>query len=393
MRFVIAGGGVAGITAAMDLARRKAGEVVVYSDEEYPYYYRPQLTEFLAGNLTMSRLLRRPLSWYEDRGIQLKLGQPVTAVDTENKRVTIDHDETVGYDKLLLATGSLPFVPPIKGAQDKEGVLTWRTLEDTLEMEKAAISCHNVVVIGGGLLGLEASRGLKSFCAKITVLEVFPRLMPRQLDTEGARLLQDFVEGLGIKVLVGARTEEIEGNDRVTGVRLQDGQVFPAQTVVIAAGVRGNVTLAEAAGIEVNRGIVVDNHMATSVPDVYAAGDVASYKGYSWAIAPIAQAQARVAAGNMAGEETVYDVVVPSTTLKVVGIDVSSVGKVNPEEEGYEEIRQLDKEAGTYKKIVIHDGVIVGSIVINDRSLARELENKISDETPMTSDEARGLIG
>lgn len=392
MRFVIAGGGVAGITAAMDLARRKAGDVIVYSDEEYPYYYRPQLTEFLAGNLTMSRLLRRPLSWYEERGIQIKLGQPVTDVDTGEKTVTINHHETVPYDKLLLAMGSLPFVPPIKGAKDKAGVLTWRTLEDTLEMEKTAVSCHNVIVIGGGLLGLEAARGLKSFCAKTTVLEVFPRLMPRQLDVEGARLLQNFVEGLGVKVIVGARTEEIEGNDRVTGVRLQDGQVLPAQTVVIAAGVRGNTTLAEKAGIKVDRGVVVDDHMATSAQDVYAAGDVAVYKGYSWAIAPIAQAQARVAAGNMAGEETVYDVVVPSTTLKVVGIDVSSVGTVNPEEDGYQEIRNLDQEAGTYKKVVLHDDIIVGSIVINDRTLARDLENKIASKTPITHQEAESLI-
>ncbi|MGC9348479.1 MAG: NAD(P)/FAD-dependent oxidoreductase, partial [Anaerolineae bacterium] len=379
MRFVIAGGGVAGITAAMDLARRELGEVVVYSDEEYPYYYRPQLTEFLAGNLTMSRLLRRPLSWYEERGIQLKLGQPVTAVDTEHKVVTVDGQKDVPYDKLLLAMGSLPWVPPIKGA-DKHGVLTWRTLEDTLEMEKAAISCHNVVVIGGGLLGLEASRGLKTFCARVTVVEFFPRLMPRQLDAVGARLLQDFVEGLGIEVFVGARTEEIEGNDTVTGVRLHGGEVLPTQTVVCATGVRPNDAIAEAAGIEVDRGVVVDDHMATSAPDVYAAGDIAVYKGYSWAIAPIAQAQSRVAAANMAGEEKIYDVVVPSTTLKVVGIDVSSVGLVNPTEEDDErvEVRHLDKEAGTYKKVVLRDEVIVGSIVINDRQLARELENKIA---------------
>lgn len=391
MRFIIAGGGVAGITAAMDLARREAGEIIVYSDEEYPYYYRPQLTEFLAGNVTMSRLLRHPLSWYEERGIQVKLGQPITAVDTERKVVTIDGGKEATYDKLLLAMGSLPLVPPIKGS-DKRGVLTWRTLEDTLEMEKAAISCHDTIVIGGGLLGLEASRGLKAFCADITVLEFFPRLMPRQLDVQGARMLQDFVEGLGITVIVDAHTEEIMGDERVTGVRLQDDQSFPAQTVVVAAGVRPNSAVAEAAGINVDRGIVVDETMATSAPDVYAAGDIASYKGYSWAIAPIAQAQARVAVANMVGDEQTYDVVVPSTTLKVVGIDVSSVGLVNPESEGYTEIRKQDDAAGTYKKIVLYEGVIVGSIVINDRLLARDLESRISAQEEMTPTEAEALI-
>lgn len=392
MRFLVVGGGVAGITAAMDLARRRAGEVIVYSDEEYPYYYRPQLTEFLAGNVPLRRLLLHPLSWYQERGIDLRLGRPVTAVHPDRKTVTVGDQEEVSYDKLLLAAGSLPFVPPIAGS-DKEGVRTWRTLADTLELEKAAVTCQDTVVIGGGLLGLEASRGLKAFCAHITVVEFFPRLMPRQLDDEGAQLLQDFVESLGVDVIVGARTESFLGNDRVTGVQLHNGTLLPAQTVLVAAGVRPDARLAQDAGIATDRGVIVDDRMATSEPDIYAAGDVAVYKGYSWAIAPIAQAQARIAAANMAGEETLYDVVVPSTTLKVVGIDVSSVGDVNPEnDEDVVQIRKLDDDAGTYKKIVLRDGVIVGTIVINDRQLAKELEDRISRQAPMTPDEARALV-
>ena len=391
MRSVIVGGGVAGITAAMDLAKRHAGEIIVISDEEYPYYYRPQLTEFLTGNLPLSRLLRRPLTWYAERGIELRLGTPVAALALDRKAVVLDGDEEITYDKLLLAMGSLPFVPPLQGS-DKLGIRTWRTLKDTLEMEKAATTCQHIVVIGGGLLGLEAARGLRGFCSSITVLEYFPRLMPRQLDVEGARLLQDFVESLGIDVVVGARCTEFEGNDQVAGVRLDSGLTYPAQTVVVAAGVRSNTSLAQAAGIAVSRGIVVDARMATGADAVYAAGDVASFKDYTWAIAPIAQAQGRIAAANMAGEETLYDVVVPSTTLKVVGIDVSSVGQVNPEDDGYTEIRNLDAEAGTYKKIVLRDGIIVGSIVINDRQLAKALETSISERAPMTAREAQSII-
>ena len=390
MRFVIVGAGVAGITAAMDLARRNLGEVIIYSDEEYPYYYRPRLTEFLAGNLTMSQLLRRPLSWYQDRGIDLRLGKPVTAIDPAQKTITVD-GESVVYDKLLLAMGCLPFVPPMEGA-DQDRVLTWRTLEDTIEMQKAAVMCKEIAVIGGGLLGLEAARGLKSYCANISVLEFFPRLMPRQLDEEGSRLLQDFVESLGINVIVGARCEKILGNGQITGVQLQGGRIVPAQTVLVAAGVRANATLAADAGLTVNRAIVVDEKMTTSDPDIHAAGDASVFRGYTWAIAPIAQAQARVAAANMAGEDSLYDVVVPSTTLKVVGIDVSSVGIVNPEHEAATEIRRLDNEAGTYKKIVLADNVIVGSIVINDRQLAKKLENAISTRQPMTPEEAQRLI-
>ncbi|MBN1878334.1 MAG: NAD(P)/FAD-dependent oxidoreductase [Anaerolineae bacterium] len=392
MRFIIVGGGVAGITAAMDLARRKVGEVHVYSDEEYPYYYRPQLTEFLAGSLSMNDLLRRPLSWYEGRGIQVHLGQHVMALCPEQKMIALQDGTQVSYDKLLLATGSVPFTPPVTGS-DKKGVRTWRTLEDTLEMEKAALICQRVIILGGGLLGLEAARGLRGFCSQITVLEFFPRLMPRQLDVPGSALLQQFVESLGVEVVVGAQAEEILGNVHVTGVRLKSGREFPAQTVLCAAGVRSNVWLAQAAGLRVERGVVVDNTMLTSVPDIYAAGDVAVYKGYNWAIAPIAQAQARIAAANMAGESTVYDVVVPSTTLKVVGIDVASVGIVNPEEdEDCKEVRFLDEEAGIYKKIVLQDGIIVGAIVINDKVIAKQLEQKIAKQESMTLTEARALL-
>jgi nitrite reductase (NADH) large subunit len=390
MRFVIVGAGVAGITAAMDLARRSLGEVIIYSDEEYPYYYRPQLTEFLAGNLPLGRLLRRPLSWYQDRGIDLRLAKPVTAIDPAQKTITVE-GANVSYDKLLLAMGSLPFVPPMEGS-DQERVLTWRTLEDTLEMEKAAVTCEEIAVIGGGLLGLEAARGLKSYCANISVLEFFPRLMPRQLDEAGSRLLQDFVESLGITVIVGARCERILGNGQITGVQLQGGRIVPAQTVVVTAGVRANTRLAADAGLTVDRGIVVDERMTTSDPDIHAAGDVSVFRGYTWAIAPIAQTQARVAAANMADDESLYDVVVPSTTLKVVGIDVSSVGIVSPEDERATEIRKLDNEAGTYKKVVLRDNVIIGSVVINDRQLAKKLESAISSREAMTPEEARTLI-
>ena len=393
MRHVIVGGGVAGMTAAMDLARRGGNEVVVFSDEVHPYYYRPQLTEFLAGETPMERLIRRPLDWYAGRGMEIHLNTPVTRLNVATRQLTTADGATMTYDRLLLAMGSLPFVPPIAGA-DKEGIRTWRTLDDTLALELVAASCQQVAVLGGGLLGLEAARGLRGYCHRVTVLEVFPRLMPRQLDVEGAGLLQAFVSSLGIEVIVGARCEAFEGAARVTGVRLAGGDVVPAQTVVVAAGVRSNAALAEAAGIEVDRGIVVDDRMATSEPDVYAAGDVAVFRGYSWAIAPIAQAQGRVAAANMAGEETHYDIVIPSTTLKVVGIDVSSVGFVNPEGEDVdvEEIRALDMDAITYKKIVLRDGVIVGSIAINDRMLAKALEAKIAGREPMTADDARGLV-
>lgn len=391
MRSVIVGGGVAGISAAMDVARRGLGEVIVLSDETHPYYYRPQLTEFLAGNLSLERLIRRPLSWYKERGIDVRLGTRAVRLLPDAKLVILDNGDEIGYDRLLLAMGSAPVVPPLPGA-DKQGIYTWRTLEDTLAMEKMATMCQDIIVVGGGLLGLELARGLRNFCSNITVLEYSPRLMPRQLDEDGARLLQSFVTSQGINIIVGAQIDSLTGIEHVTGAHLVDGRQFRADSVIVAAGVRPSAALAKDAGIAVDRGIVVDKHMATSSPDVFAAGDVASFGGHSWAIAPIAQAQARIAAANMAGEPLTYAAVVPSTTLKVIGIDVSSVGLVNPENNSCTEVCALDQNAGTYKKIVIQDGTIVGSIVINDRKLAQDLEARIAARASLTADDARAII-
>ncbi len=393
MRFVIVGGGVAGMTAALDLAGRNIGEIDVYSDESHPYYYRPMLTEFLAGRISQDRLIRRGVDWYEQRGIHVHLDAPVTAIHPEEKTITVAGAEQVSYDKLLIAIGSHPARPPIAGVH-KPGIYTWRTLDDTLELIEVARACQKTLVIGGGLLGLEAARGLQQYCNDLTVLEYFPRLLPRQLDVEGAEVLQDFVESLGVKVVVDAKTVEFPGAERATGARLADGREFPAGLIVVTAGVRCNTGLAQDAGLEVDRGIVVNDRMATSAPDIYAAGDDAVYEGHYWAIAPLAQAQARIAAANMAGEEAHYDVIAPATTLKVVGIDVASIGEVHPPEDddAYTEIRRLDREASIYKKIVLHAGHIVGAIAINARDLARQLEPMISERQAMTPEEAQALL-
>ena len=396
MHFVIVGGGVAGMTAALDLASRKVGEIDVYSDESHPYYYRPMLTEFLAGRISQDRLIRRGVDWYEKRGIHVHLDAPVTAIHPEEKTITVADEEQVSYDKLLIAIGSHPSRPPIEGVH-KPGIYTWRTLDDTLELIDVASACQKTLVIGGGLLGLEAARGLQQYCNDLTVLEYFPRLLPRQLDVEGAEVLQDFVESLGVDVVVGTKTVAFtsEGaEERAAAAKLADGREFPAGLIVVTAGVRCNTGLAQEAGLEVDRGIVVDDRMATSAPNIYAAGDDAVYEGRYWAIAPLAQAQARIAAANMAGEEAHYDVVVPSTTLKVVGIDVSSIGEVHPPEDddAYTEIRRLERAESIYKKIVLHDSKIVGAIAINAKDLAKQLDPMISERQAMTAKEARALL-
>lgn len=393
MHYVIIGSGVAGITAALELSRRQAGPVDVYTDEPHTYYYRPQLSHFMAGEISLDELLKRSPEWYAQKGIQLHLNTPVRQLDPDRKQLFLADGTPVAYDRLLIAAGSLPLVPRMEGAT-KAGVFTWRTLSDALAIKERAARSRQAVVIGGGLLGLEAAHGLHKAGLDVTVLEFFPRLLPRQLDQDGATVLQQLIERLGLRVAVGAETQELLGDEEVTGVRLKDGREFPAQLVVVAAGVRCNVALAAGTALAVERGVVVDEHMATNLPDIYAAGDIASFQGRTWAIAPVAQAQGRIAAANMAGEPLVYQAAPPSTTLKIVGLDLTSVGMTQPEPEeaGYVETRQTDIAAGRYKKLVLKEGRLVGAIVIGDKVLAKKLEGMVEEKTPLTVEEVQLVI-
>jgi nitrite reductase (NADH) large subunit len=393
MRHVIVGNGVAGVTAAIELSRREAGEIDVYTAEPYPYYYRPRINHYLAGEVSVDQMFIRPDSWYTKRGIHVHLSSRVVRLVPGQKRIELADGAEVPYDRLLLATGSIPSVPPIEGT-DKEGVFTLRTLGDAQEIKAYAAQCEKAVVIGGGLLGLESARALREQGLEVSVLEFFPRLLPRQLDQEGASLFQDCVEDLGLGVILSANTRTVLGDGQVEGIRLQDGREIAAQMVLIAAGVRCETTLAREAGLQVERGIVVDERMATSAEDVYCAGDAASFRGNSWGIIPVAQAQARVAAANMAGEEELYEEVVPSTTLHIVGIDLTSVGKVVVEEGAQDlvELRRSDLDAGVYKKVVMEGNRLVGAIVIGDSSLAKQLEGLVAAGARITRQEAGALL-
>jgi len=391
MRHVIVGNGVAGITAATELATRHAGEIVVYTTERYPYYFRPQLPRFLAGELAQERLFARPPAWYDEQGIRVHLGQAVVRLLPDQHRVVLADGSEVAYDRLLLATGAVPAVPPVEGA-GRRGVFTLRTLDDALAIREYAARSRHAVVIGGGLLGLEAARGLLGLGLTVTVLEFFSRLMPRQLDEEGAALFRVLVERLGLQVTLNARTQAFLGDEAVQGVRLEDGREIPAQMVLVCTGVRCNADLAAAAGLTVNRGVVVDTRMSTSVPDIYAAGDLASFNGRSWGIIPQARAQALVAAANMAGEEATYEEVVPSTTLKITGIDLTSCGVAVPEGEGFLELRHTDPAAGIYRKLVLQGDVAVGAIVIGDRDAARRFEALTTAHAPLSREEATALV-
>ncbi|MBN1922189.1 MAG: NAD(P)/FAD-dependent oxidoreductase [Anaerolineae bacterium] len=395
MKCVIIGSGVAGMTAALDLAKADGVEVDLYTDEAHSYYYRPQVTNFLAGVIPLERVFLHPLPWYEERGVHMHLASPVVRLEPDQKRIILEDGTAVTYDKLLLTTGSCPFVPPVEGVE-KAGVFTIRTLADALTIKDFAPHCTQGLVVGGGLLGLEAARGLKGMGLDVTLVEFMPRLMPVQLDTEGAAILQSFVEAQGYHVYLGTAAKTVLGDGKVAGVLLSNGETLPAQIMVIAAGVRPNSRLAQEAGLTIDRGILVDDRMQTSAPDIYAAGDVARFQGICWAIVPTAQAQARIAVANILGQEARYENLAPATALKVAGIDVNSMGLINPPDASYAVFQYTAADASVYRKIILRqegsDSVIVGAITINDKLLARKLSTLIEQRASMTPAEAQGLV-
>jgi len=385
MRYVIVGNGAAGVLAAETLLKEDpAARIEVYGEEAHLAYRRPQLPEYLAGGVEVERMLIHPAAWYEEKGVVVHRGTHVEALDPAAGTIRLADGRTVAYDRLLLATGSSAFIPPIAGA-DMPGVFSLRTLDDARHIREYAQGRRQAVVIGGGLLGLEAARGLRALGLEVTVLEVYGWLLPRQLDRPGAEVLSGLIEALGIHILTGAAAECIAADDGVSGLRLQDGRDLPAELVLISAGVRPRAELAREAGLAVNKGVVVDAHLRTSAEGIYAAGDVAEFEGRCYGILPAVWDQAPIAAANMAGREALYRGTTPSTTLKVVGVDLTSIGEVNPEGEGFGELRRAEPAAGRYTKLVLRDGRLVGAILLGERRRVRLFDRLVKSQADVSA--------
>ncbi len=379
-RHVIVGNGIAGVTAALSIVRAdEAAEVHIYSAEPHLYYRRPQLPALIAGEVAEADITYRPRSWYQERGIHVHTGSPVAGLDPAAHRISLEDGTSLPYDRLLLATGGRARVPPLEGVT-LEGVFTLRTLEDSRGIRERAGTARSAVVVGGGLLGLESARALRALGLEVTILELYSYLMPRQVDREGAAVLQGLVESLGIRVLTNARTEAILGDGAVAAVQVEGGPRLEAQIVVCATGWQPETGLARRAGLEVNRGVVVGPHLQTSAEDVYAAGDVAEAGEMLYGIVPAAVEQARIAAANMVSPgSATYQGTLPFTTLKVVGAELTSVGNAVADDETAQQLRHIDLENRHYRKFVIRDGKIVGAILLNDRArsiVVRQLVEK-----------------
>jgi nitrite reductase (NADH) large subunit len=377
MHIIVVGNGLAGTISSKTIRELDSkAKIEVYAAEVFPYYPRPNLIEFLAGHISQENLFAFSEGWYENQNIGLHLGTPVKLIDPDSKQVELEGGRRVKYDVLLLANGAHSFIPPIKGTE-KRGVFTLRTLDDALALIDWSKDHTKVAVIGGGLLGLEIARAMRLRDAEIHVVEFFERLLPRQLDPQGASVLKAQVENMGIRVRLGVTTEEILGQDEVRGLRFKDGDEIEAAAAVVAAGVRPNIGLAKEAGLAADKGIVVDDYLQTSHPDIYAAGDNVQHRERLYGIIPASFNQARIAAFNIVGQKRKYEGTIPSNTLKVVGLDVTSIGEVNPEEGTCEEFRKVIKEKGIYKKVVIQDGKMIGAIWVGTKEKVNDINRLI----------------
>lgn len=378
MRVIIIGNGLAGTIAAKTLREQdRTVEIDVFADEKYHYYPRPNLIEFLAGNLPLERIFAFPEEWYSEQNVNVHLEKPGIRIFPDSKEIEVAGGKRKKYDFLVLANGSLAFVPPIKGAE-KQGVFTLRTLDDAFEILDYLKDRRRVTVIGGGLLGLETARAVKSRDVKVEVVEFFGHLLPRQLDPQGGSLLKGQIEKMGINVHLGLACEEVLGQDSVTGLRFKGGREIQTDVALVAAGVRPNLRIAQEAGLETDRGLVVDDYLQSSHPDIWAAGDITQHAGRVYGIIPASFNQARIAALNVLGQRQKYEGTIPSNTLKVVGIDLTSVGMVNPEDESFEELRVENADKGTYKKIVVKNGEVCGLICIGTKKGVSEISRLIS---------------
>ena len=373
-RYLIVGNGVAGARAAIKIRETDPkGDIRIFTEEAYPFYYRVRFPEYVAGELTVQNLTIHTREWYQSKGIFIHLEEPITEVNVSKKEVTSLKGKTYAYDFLLLATGGYAFVPPIQGTE-KKGVFALRTMKDAIGMKEFLGGVKKAILVGGGLVGLETGGALLKRGIKVAVIEHNPRILPRQMDSEGARILQGKMESMGFSFFLNGQSEEILGENVVEGVRLKDGRTVEGEMVVVSAGVRPNVKLAQAMGLEIKNGILVNDRLETKTESVFAAGDVAEHRGRCYGIWPASQRQGETAGINMAGARASYEGTVLSNTLKVVGINLTASGEIDAERKLECVVRQ-DRESGVYRKVAFKEDKIVGCILLGNVKGSPEILN------------------
>ena len=370
MKVVIVGNGIAGTALVEELLRESEAKGVplriqVFGEEKYIGYNRILITEVLAGRKLMNEIYIRRWQWYEEKGVRLEVGRRVDRLFPKKKMLVTEDGDLYSYDKLVIATGSRPFIPPIKGT-DRKGVFTYRTADDVFRILDLARVSERAVVVGGGLLGLEVAKALVDIGLEVTLVHLLDTLMEQQLDRTASDLLRRDLEEMGIRVLLQKRTQEILGGRRVEGVRFADGEEIRADLVILATGIRPNTDVGKNSGLEVRRGIVVDDYLETSASDVYAVGECIEHRGRTYGlVAPIME-QVKVCAHNLIhGNRKRYEGSLTYAMLKVAGINLFSAGDFR-EKEGDEVVSYVDSGRSVYRKAVLRNNKIVGTVLYGD---------------------------
>jgi nitrite reductase (NADH) large subunit len=393
-KLVVIGNGMAGARAVEEVLARGGGEqfeITMFGDEPYGNYNRIMLSNVLSGVQDPDEIYINPLEWYAENDIALHVPARVTEIDRAARAVRADNGVVAHYDVLLIATGSRAFIPPVEGAFNadkslRQGVFAFRTIDDCTAIVAAARASKKAAVIGGGLLGLEAARGLLNHGCEVHVVHLGSQLMEAQLDTDGAAILRAAMEKMGVHIHLQKATTAVLGDDRITGLAFKDGSTLDCDMVVISAGIRPNAEIGRHAGLTVERAIVVDNQMR-SVDDrnVYVVGECAQHRGFVYGLVAPLWEQAKVFADHVTGRNTdaAYHGSKLATKLKVMGVELASMGLTNAREARDETIQFSEPHRGTYKKLIVRDGRLVGGILMGDISKAAYLMQAFDRDSPL----------
>lgn len=376
-QIVIIGNGVAGVSAAEEISsHNKEVKIIMITDEPSEAYYRPMLSEYISEEEIPKRFFLHSKEWYQEMNIELLCNIKVTKIDIKSKEVFLDNMDKLSYDRLILSTGSHNFIPPINGPQ-KENIKSLRTLEDANDIKKIVQKSKRIVILGGGLLGLELGWQLTKLNCEVTVVEMMNRLLPKQLDEEASRIFEKNILKTGIKIMKNAKTKEILGESTATAVVLDNGSTIFCDLILYSIGVRANTQLADSAGLKINRGIIVNEYMQTENPDIFAAGDCAEYENINYAIWPEAMLQGKIAGKNAIGIKEPYIPIIPFNIYNGMNMSLFSIGDVgtNPDKK-YETIQLGDSE--NYEKYYFVDNIFVGGILLGNIRKSAKLKSALN---------------
>ena len=393
-KLVVIGNGMAGARTVEEILARGGGEqfeITMFGDEPYGNYNRILLSNVLNGSQDPSEIFLNPLEWYAENNVTLHTSARVMRIDRARKQVHSDDGQVTPYDKAIIATGSRPFIPPMEGLQtpegeDKHGVFVFRTLDDCHKIAGYANKCRKAAVIGGGLLGLEAARGLINYGVEVHVIHLSEHLMNQQLDPAAGAILKGIMEKMGIHVHTMKSTTRVLGEDSVTGLEFKDGTTLDCDMVVISTGIKPNAEIGHACGLTVERAIVTDNQMrSVDDPDIYVVGECAQHRGRVYGLVAPLWEMGQVLADHITGrnENAAYHGSKIATKLKVMGVELASMGVTEPTDERDEVVTFSEPKRGTYKKLIIRDGMLIGAMMLGDLSKVAYLMQAFDRGTPL----------